>query len=447
MTCKCALHDIPFGGGKGGIKFDPRQHSQGRARAHHAPLHARARQQHRPRLRHPGARRRHQQPDDGLDDGHVHEHRRRRATRTRSAASSPARRVASGGSHGRAEATGQGVVHCITEWAQDRSFNLERRARSSSRASATSARTRRRSCCSQKGAVADRRRRRRAATSPTPRASTRTSSASTSHKTGSVAGYPGAHADHARGVLRASTRRHLRPRRARARDRRRRGARRSRCKLIVEGANGPTDPEAEQILLDKGIDVIPDILANSGGVTVSYYEWLQNKRSEQLGSARRSRSASSQAHEADLPRTSASTRGARRCDWRMAAMRIGLERIGQRLHRARHLPVVAQRCGGSLSGRAVRAALRPLEQRPRPPCSRHRARAGVCGTPGAAPTHNNGFAFRAGRPLMPGHGSMLAPSRAFCSFVARRVSLLHRGAVARRAAAPATRPRSTRSPT
>ena len=52
------------------------------------------------------------------------------------------------------------------------------------------------------------------------------------------------------------------------------------CKVVVEGANGPTDLEGEKILIDKGIDVIPDILANSGGVIVSYYEWLQNKRSE-----------------------------------------------------------------------------------------------------------------------------------------------------------------------
>jgi glutamate dehydrogenase/leucine dehydrogenase len=49
------------------------------------------------------------------------------------------------------------------------------------------------------------------------------------------------------------------------------------AKLIVEGANGPTMPEADHVLNEKKIIVVPDILANSGGVTVSYFEWVQNK--------------------------------------------------------------------------------------------------------------------------------------------------------------------------
>lgn len=51
-------------------------------------------------------------------------------------------------------------------------------------------------------------------------------------------------------------------------------------KLVAEGANGPTDPDGDRVLQDKGIALIPDILCNSGGVIVSYFEWLQNKRSE-----------------------------------------------------------------------------------------------------------------------------------------------------------------------
>lgn len=51
-------------------------------------------------------------------------------------------------------------------------------------------------------------------------------------------------------------------------------------KVIAEGANGPTDPDGDEILQKKGIDMIPDILCNAGGVIVSYFEWLQNKRSE-----------------------------------------------------------------------------------------------------------------------------------------------------------------------
>jgi glutamate dehydrogenase (NAD(P)+) len=53
---------------------------------------------------------------------------------------------------------------------------------------------------------------------------------------------------------------------------------RIRCKILCEGANGPTTPLADEVLAEKGVFVIPDILANAGGVTVSYFEWVQDRQ-------------------------------------------------------------------------------------------------------------------------------------------------------------------------
>ncbi|MGI8804470.1 MAG: Glu/Leu/Phe/Val family dehydrogenase, partial [Thermoleophilaceae bacterium] len=51
---------------------------------------------------------------------------------------------------------------------------------------------------------------------------------------------------------------------------------RVRCRMVIEGANSPTTPAADEILTDKGVVVIPDVMANAGGVIVSYFEWVQN---------------------------------------------------------------------------------------------------------------------------------------------------------------------------
>ena len=51
------------------------------------------------------------------------------------------------------------------------------------------------------------------------------------------------------------------------------------AKLVLEGANGPTYPEADDILIQRGITVVPDVICNAGGVTVSYFEWVQDMSS------------------------------------------------------------------------------------------------------------------------------------------------------------------------
>jgi glutamate dehydrogenase (NAD(P)+) len=102
---------------------------------------------------------------------------------------------------------------------------------------------------------------------------------------------------------------------------------RLQCRILAEGANGPTTPEADQILREKEVFLIPDILANAGGVVVSYFEWVQDlqnffwteeevnkKLRDILVKAFHEVLAMSQKHKVDM---------------RMAALMIGIERVSR----------------------------------------------------------------------------------------------------------------------
>jgi glutamate dehydrogenase (NAD(P)+) len=97
------------------------------------------------------------------------------------------------------------------------------------------------------------------------------------------------------------------------------------ARVIIEGANSPTTPAADDILNDKGVLVVPDVLANAGGVIVSYYEWVQNLQhfrwderevNDKLGTTirRAYREVASRAREDDVP-------------MRVAAFELGIERV------------------------------------------------------------------------------------------------------------------------
>ena len=100
---------------------------------------------------------------------------------------------------------------------------------------------------------------------------------------------------------------------------------RMQCKMLIEGANSPTTPAADAILGDKGVYVIPDVMANAGGVVVSYFEWVQNLQhfrweerevNDKLGTIMRRayREVSARAKEEEIP-------------LREAAYLVGIERV------------------------------------------------------------------------------------------------------------------------
>jgi glutamate dehydrogenase (NAD(P)+) len=96
-------------------------------------------------------------------------------------------------------------------------------------------------------------------------------------------------------------------------------------RLVAEGANGPTDPEGDEVLRRKGIDVIPDVVCNAGGVIVSYFEWLQNKQSEYWALEEVDRKLHAKITAAyDRTRDTARQR---QVDWRTAAYIVALSHL------------------------------------------------------------------------------------------------------------------------
>ena len=274
MTWKCSLMGLPFGGAKGGIKFNPREVSKGELeritrRFFHA-LGANI----GPDYDIPA-------PDVGTNEqvmawamdtymntvGSVH--------RQNALGVVTGKPITSGGSQGRSKATGQGLVHCIREWAERNDFDLQGKKLIVQGYGNVGSHTA--VLLGQLGvslvAVGD-----HSGYLYNPEGFNEHRLQAFVQDHGSISGYPngvkitrdeffGTEADifvpaaleNQVGEAEASL---------------------LKVRLVAEGANGPTTPAGDQVLESRGIYVIPDILANAGGVTVSYYEWVQNRRSE-----------------------------------------------------------------------------------------------------------------------------------------------------------------------
>ena len=107
-----------------------------------------------------------------------------------------------------------------------------------------------------------------------------------------------------------------------------------KAELVVEGANGPTTSSADSVFSERGIPVIPDILANAGGVTVSYFEWLQDINRRQWSLERVHDELESEMLDAwcNVRREVEE----RNVSWRDGAYSVALSRIGE-AHRIRGL--------------------------------------------------------------------------------------------------------------
>jgi glutamate dehydrogenase (NAD(P)+) len=99
------------------------------------------------------------------------------------------------------------------------------------------------------------------------------------------------------------------------------------CEIVLEAANGPTTPEAEAILTERGVRIVPDLLANAGGVTVSYYEWAQDVQREAWSAQEVNARLRGQVTTAAQAVIEAAERLS--TDWRTAAHTIAVGRVAE----------------------------------------------------------------------------------------------------------------------
>ncbi|MBL4818359.1 MAG: Glu/Leu/Phe/Val dehydrogenase [Deltaproteobacteria bacterium] len=274
MTWKCALQNVPFGGGKGGVKFNPANYSiEDQEHITRRFTHALG-NNIGPEWDIPA-------PDLGTNSQIMdwmmdtysnmvpaHEKQAKKGAVT-------GKSIVCGGSQGREEATGRGIVHCVTQWANENHLPL---------ANATVAIQGYGNVGSNAAQILHRMGTKLVATGDhtgywrCPEGFNPFKLSEYIEDNGNLEGYPGGEkvsrddffATECDIFIPAALELQIGEHEAKLMN----------CKVVAEGADGPTNLEGEQILADKDITVIPDILANSGGVVVSYYEWLQNKRSE-----------------------------------------------------------------------------------------------------------------------------------------------------------------------